>query len=50
VIGSEGRHYLRMSIATGLPDLQEALVRIAAAVADRAGFAEWLRSGDPLTA
>lgn len=50
VIGSEGRHFLRLSIATGLHDLEEAVARIAAAVADRAGFAGWLRSGDPLQA
>ena len=46
-IGSEGRHYLRISIATGLPDLVEALGRLEAAAADRDGFAEWLRS-DPV--
>ncbi len=50
VIGCEGRHYLRLSIATGMADLEEAVFRIATAVADRAGFAAWLRSGDPLHA
>lgn len=50
VIGSEGRHYLRLSIATGLADLEEAVARLATAVTDRAGFAAWLRSGDPLQA
>ncbi len=47
-IGSEGKHYLRISIATGLADLEEGLARIAAAVDDREGFATWLRSGAPL--
>jgi hypothetical protein len=37
-----------MSIATSLPDLKEGLARFEQAAADRAGFAEWLRSGDPL--
>ncbi len=44
-IGSEGKHFLRISIATSLPDLEEALRRIAAAVDDRAGFAAWIREG-----
>jgi aspartate/methionine/tyrosine aminotransferase len=47
-IGSEGKHYLRLSVATGLPDLEEAVRRIGAALEDRAGFAAWLTSGDPL--
>jgi aspartate/methionine/tyrosine aminotransferase len=47
-IGSEGKHYLRLSVATGLPELQEAVRRIGAALDDRAGFAAWLTSGDPL--
>lgn len=47
-IGSEGKHYLRLSVATGLADLQEAVRRIGAALEDRAGFAAWLTSGDPL--
>ena len=41
-IGSEGRYYLRLSIATGLEDLKEAMVRIAAAVVDRKGFARFV--------
>jgi aspartate aminotransferase len=43
-IGSEGKHYLRISVATSLPDLKEAVARIETAVSDRAGFLEWLRS------
>lgn len=48
-LGCEGKHYLRLSVATGLDDLREALRRIAAALDDRAGFAAWLGSGDPLS-
>jgi aspartate aminotransferase len=48
-IGSDGKHYLRISVATGLADLEEALSRIEAAIDDRAGFAAWLRSGAPLS-
>jgi aspartate/methionine/tyrosine aminotransferase len=47
-IGSEGKHYLRLSVATGLTELREAVRRIGAAVDDRAGFTAWLASGDPL--
>lgn len=47
-IGSEGKHYLRISIATGLDDLEEAVRRIRTALSDRAGFSAWLRSGAPL--
>jgi aspartate aminotransferase len=47
-IGSEGKHFLRISIATGLADLEEAMRRIAAAVDDRAGFASWVRAGENL--
>lgn len=44
-IGSEGRHFLRLSIATGLADLREAVARIAAAATDAAGFREWFATG-----
>jgi hypothetical protein len=44
-IGAEGRHYLRLSIATSLPDLEEALVRIRRAVSDPDGFAAFVREG-----
>jgi aspartate/methionine/tyrosine aminotransferase len=44
-IGSEGRHFLRLSIATGLDDLREAVSRIATAAADRAGFQDWFANG-----
>lgn len=44
VIGSEGKHYLRISIATAIEDLDQALVLIRAAAKDRDGFrafVEW---------
>lgn len=47
-IGAEGKHFLRLSIATGIDDLREGLKRIAAAAVDRDGFAEYMKSGDPL--
>lgn len=48
-IGSEGRHYLRLSIATSLADLEEGLRRIEAALSDREGFAAWLGAGPVLS-
>lgn len=47
-IGAEGKHFLRLSIATGLDDLQEGLVRIAGAARDREGFASFVQRGDRL--
>jgi aspartate/methionine/tyrosine aminotransferase len=47
-IGAEGRHYLRLSIATGFEDLQEAVRRIGEAAADREGFAAFVAGGLPL--
>lgn len=47
-IGSEGRHYLRISIATGLEDLKEAVARIARAADDAAGFAAYVKDGGRL--
>jgi len=47
-LGAEGRHFLRLSIATSLADLDEAVRRIAAAAADRAGFAAFLKEGNRL--
>jgi aspartate/methionine/tyrosine aminotransferase len=48
VIGAAGRHYLRLSIATGLDDLEEALVRVAAAARDREGFQAFVKEGTRL--
>ena len=47
-IGSEGKHFLRISIATSLSELEEAVRRIAAAADDSAGFAAWMREGATL--
>jgi len=46
-IGSEGEHYLRLSTATDLDNLQEGLKRIEAAVADADGFASFVAEGIP---
>jgi aspartate/methionine/tyrosine aminotransferase len=47
-IGAEGKHFLRISIATGIEDLEEAVDRIGRAARDREGFSAYLESGDPL--
>lgn len=47
-IGSEGKHYLRLSIATSLEDLEEAVVRIASAADDAAGFRRFVVQGKHL--
>jgi aspartate aminotransferase len=47
-IGTEGKHYLRLSIATATDDLREALRRIAAAAADREGFSAFIADGQHL--
>lgn len=44
-IGSDGQHYLRLSIATGLDDLKLGLDRIRAAAADRDGFRNFVQEG-----
>ena len=47
-IGSEGRHYLRLSIATSLEDLEEAVLRIALAADDSDGFSRFVADGKHL--
>jgi aspartate/methionine/tyrosine aminotransferase len=47
-IGAEGKHFLRLSIATGIDDLKKGVKRIAQASQDRDGFAKYLDSGKPL--
>jgi aspartate aminotransferase len=47
-IGSDGMHYLRLSIATGLEDLKVALERIRKAAADRDGFQAFIKEGKHL--
>jgi aspartate/methionine/tyrosine aminotransferase len=48
-IGAEGKHFLRISIATGIDDLREAVERIGRAAQDPAGFVSFLESGAPLS-
>jgi len=43
-IGSEGKHFLRISIATAYDELEEAMDRIRVAAFDVDGFNEWRRS------
>ena len=47
-IGSEGKHYLRLSIATSPEDLEEAVHRIALAADDSAGFSRFVGDGKHL--
>jgi aspartate/methionine/tyrosine aminotransferase len=49
VIGSEGRHFLRISVATALDDLKEGMERIRAAAQERDGFAAFVREGRRLS-
>lgn len=44
-IGTEGKHYLRLSIATDLDSLREALKRIGTASQDRKGFEAFMKEG-----
>ncbi len=46
-IGSVGRHFLRISIATATEDLEEAVRRIGRAAADQEGFAAFMREARP---
>jgi len=47
--GTEGMHFLRLSIATGLADLKEAVARIGRAAGDRDGFAKFVAEGKRLS-
>lgn len=47
-IGTDNRHFLRISVATGMGDLEEAVARIARAVEDRDGFAAFVQDGTRL--
>lgn len=44
-IGSEGKHYLRISIATAYDELRVAVDRIKTAASDRAGFHRFIAQG-----
>jgi aspartate/methionine/tyrosine aminotransferase len=46
-IGSDGEHYLRLSTATNLEQLNEGLSRLGAAVTDADGFADFAAQGVP---
>jgi len=46
--GSEGKHFLRISIATSLEDLETAVLRIAMAADDRVGFRKFINEGKHL--
>jgi bifunctional pyridoxal-dependent enzyme with beta-cystathionase and maltose regulon repressor activities len=49
VIGSEGRHFLRISVATALDDLKDGMERMRRAADDRAGFEAFVREGRRLS-
>jgi aspartate aminotransferase len=45
-IGADGLHYLRISIATAMEDLELGMERMARAVDDQAGFATFMQAGE----
>jgi aspartate/methionine/tyrosine aminotransferase len=47
-IGSEGKHFLRISIATGMEDLKLGMERLGRATKDRDGFAAYVKEGSRL--
>ncbi len=47
-IGSENHHFLRLSVATDMDSLKEAVSRIGQAARDQAGFERFLQKGDNL--
>jgi aspartate/methionine/tyrosine aminotransferase len=47
-VGAAGKHYLRISIATSMADLEEAVLRIALAADDRDGFRRFVEAGKHL--
>ena len=49
VIGAEGRHFLRISVATALDDLKEGMERLRTASRDRDGLAAFVREGRRLS-
>jgi aspartate/methionine/tyrosine aminotransferase len=48
VIGSQGRHYLRLSTATDMESLKEGLRRIEAASRDKTGFKDFVKRREHL--
>lgn len=47
-IGSEGKHYLRLSIATDLDSLKIGMEKLKKATTDKAGFAKYIKEGKNL--
>jgi aspartate/methionine/tyrosine aminotransferase len=47
-IGAEGKHFLRISIATGMDDLKEGVERIGKASRDKEGFQAFVKEGKRL--
>lgn len=47
-IGAEGKHFLRISVATAMEDLEVGIERLAQAAIDRTGFQEFVREGKRL--
>jgi aspartate/methionine/tyrosine aminotransferase len=48
VIGNEGKHFLRLSTAAKMEDLEDGVRRIEAASKDRDGFARFFKQGEHL--
>jgi aspartate/methionine/tyrosine aminotransferase len=48
VVGSEGKHYLRLSTATDMESLKEGVQRIEAASRDKEGVEDFMSKGDHL--
>ncbi len=48
-IGTEGMHYLRLSIATGMEDLKVGMEKMAKAVNDKDGFAAFMEKKEHLS-
>jgi aspartate/methionine/tyrosine aminotransferase len=47
-IGTEGKHFLRISIATGIDDLKEGVRRLGTAAKDKSGFEAFVKEGKRL--
>jgi aspartate/methionine/tyrosine aminotransferase len=48
-VGSEGKHYLRLSTATDMDSLKEGIRRIEEASKDREGFGKFMAKGEHLS-
>ena len=47
-IGAEGKHFLRISVATAMDDLKSGMDRLAEAATDKTGFAAFVKEGTRL--